>query len=187
MNSYYEGFKRSKGKYIFFLDSDDYFKINKVTRVIKAFDKHFSNVIFDLPIIKTKNKLEYKRFKQKKFIFSNIPRFTPQSCIAVEKKFAKKIFKTLRLKKYPSIWLDFRIATLSLLNFGKVFILNDYLTFYRQLDNSASKKYITFSKIWWKRRKEAHEFFSLISKKLKIKNKITLDLIITNLMNLFYR
>ena len=76
MNSYYEGFKRSKGKYIFFLDSDDYFKINKVTKVIKAFDKHFSNVIFDLPIIKTKNKLEYKRFKQKIHIFQHTKIYT---------------------------------------------------------------------------------------------------------------
>ena len=187
MNSYYEGFIKSKGKYIFFLDSDDYFKINKIKKIGNAFDKYFSNVVFDLPILKIKNKFKYNRFVQKKFIFSNIPRFTPQSCIAVEKKFAKKIFKILRFKKYPSIWLDYRIAILSFLNFGKVFILNDYLTFYRQLDNSASKKYKTFSKIWWKRRKEAHEFISLISKKLKIKNRITLDLIVTNLVNLFYK
>ena len=54
MNSYYEGFIKSKGKYIFFLDSDDYFKINKIKKVVNAFDKYFSNVVFDLPILKLK-------------------------------------------------------------------------------------------------------------------------------------
>ena len=29
MNSYYRGFLKSKGKYIFFLDSDDYFHEKK--------------------------------------------------------------------------------------------------------------------------------------------------------------
>ena len=65
--------------------------------------------------------------------------------------------------------------------------LKKYLTYYRQLNNSASKEYKTFSKIWWLRRKEAHDFFSFISEQLKVKKKITLDKIITNLVNLFYK
>lgn len=186
MNCYYEGFKRSKGKYIFFLDSDDYFKLNKVEKVVNIFKKQFSNIVFDLPVIKKKNKLKYNKFVQKNFFFSHIPRFTPQSCISVEKYFAKNFFKVLKIEKYPSIWLDFRVAMFSFLKFGNIFILEDYLTYYRQLDNSASKKYKIFSKIWWQRRKEAHEFFSFMAKKLKIKNKISLDTIITYLVNLFY-
>ena len=30
INSYYNGYLKSNGKYLFFLDSDDYFKINKI-------------------------------------------------------------------------------------------------------------------------------------------------------------
>ena len=41
------------------------------------------------------------------------------------------------------------------------------------------------SKDWWIRRNEAHEFFSNISKKLKIKNRVTLDKITTKLINIF--
>jgi len=186
INSYYEGFKKSKGKYIFFLDSDDYFAKNKVKLVIKKFNQLSSkNILFDLPIIKTKKKSIKNNFIQKNFYFSNWPRFTPQSCITVERNYAKKIFETLRFKKFPTIWFDFRIASLCFINFGNIIIFRKYLTYYRQLDNSASKKFKTFSFNWWKRRNEAHAFYSYISKRLKIKNRLTADKIITSIVNLF--
>ena len=37
MSSYYEGFKESKGEIIFFLDSDDYFHLDKVSIVMNEF------------------------------------------------------------------------------------------------------------------------------------------------------
>ncbi len=186
INSYYKGFNKSSGKYIFFLDSDDFFKKNKVKTVLKKFNENaYKNILFDLPIIKTSKKLIRQKFSQKKFYFSNWPRFTPQSCITVERIYAKKIFKMLKLKKYPTIWLDFRIACLCFLDLKKINILNKHLTYYRQLDNSASKRYKTFSKNWWYRRKEAHEFFSYISKKMKTKNRLTIDKILTDLVNIF--
>jgi glycosyltransferase involved in cell wall biosynthesis len=186
INSYYEGFKKSKGKYIFFLDSDDYFTKNKVKLVIKKFNQLSSkNIVFDLPIIKTKKKSIKNNFIQKNFYFSNWPRFTPQSCITVERNYAKKIFETLRFKKFPTIWFDFRIASLCFLNFGNIIILRKYLTYYRQLDNSASKNFKTLSLNWWRRRNEAHAFYSYISKKLKKKNRLTPDKIITSIVNLF--
>ena len=188
INCYHQGFKKSNGKYIFFLDSDDYYKIYKVKKVLSYFAKGLAKeIIFDLPILKFKNKIRFNKFVQKKFILSNWPRFTPQSCITIERSYAKKIFKMLKIKKFPSIWFDFRIASLSYLLLGKIFILEDYLTYYRQLNNSASKKYKKFSKLWWQRRKEAHDFYSFISDQLKVKKKVTLDKMITNLVNLFYK
>lgn len=188
INSYYQGFKKSKGKYIFFLDSDDYFKINKVKKVLSYFAKGLTKeIIFDLPILKMGNRTQLNKFVQKKFILSNFPRFTPQSCITIERGYAKKIFKLLNIQMFPTIWFDFRIATFSYLYFGKIFVLKKYLTYYRQLNNSASKEYKTFSKKWWQRRKEAHDFFSFISDQLKVKKEITLDKLITNLVNFFYR
>ena len=157
-------------------------------KVLNYFDKRYAkDIIFDLPILKFKNKIRFNKFVQKKFILSNWPRFTPQSCITIERSYAKKIFKMLKIKKFPSIWFDFRIASLSYLLLGKIFILEDYLTYYRQLNNSASKKYKKFSKLWWQRRKEAHDFYSFISDQLKVKKKVTLDKMITNLVNLFYK
>ncbi len=184
--SYYNGILKSKGQYIFFLDSDDYFKKNKVKFIIKKFQESDSNkILFDLPILKFKKKVIISKFIQKQFILSSWPRFTPQSCISLERNYAIKIFKILKIKKYPTIWLDFRIAIISFLLFKKIVIYNKYFTYYRQLDNSASKKYKTNSKDWWIRRNEAHKFFSSISKKLKKKNRFTVDKLITKLVNIF--
>ena len=185
-NSFSKGFTKSKGKYIFFLDSDDYFKKDKIKKIINQFKKNKNlNIIFDLPILKFEKKKIKKNFFQKKYILSNWPRFTPQSCISVKRYYAKNFFKMLKIKKYPTIWFDFRLAIYSFLKDKKIFILREHLTFYRQLENSASNEYRLFSKKWWIRRKEAHEFFGSISNKLKVKNKFTLDKIITYMINIF--
>lgn len=186
INSYLKGILKSKGKYLFFLDSDDYFKKKKLETIIKKFNESYSKkILFDLPILKYKKKLIFKKFIQKNFILSPWPRFTPQSCISMERNYAIKIFKILKIKKFPTLWLDFRIAIITFLYFKKIFIFYKYLTFYRQLNNSASKKYKTMSKNWWIRRKEAHEFFLDISKKLNMRSRLTPDEIITKAVNIF--
>ena len=51
INSYYKGYLKSKGEYIFFLDSDDYYKKNKIKLIINQFLKEKDiKLIFDLPI-----------------------------------------------------------------------------------------------------------------------------------------
>ena len=186
INSCYRGFKKSKGEYIFFLDSDDYFKKDKLKILIKKFELNKSlNLIFDLPIFKFKNLEKKKRFKQKSFLFSSWPRFSPQSCITVKKKYANEIFKNLRVKKYETVWLDFRIAVFHFLKKKNIYVLKKYLTYYRQLDNSASKKFERFNKNWWYRRNQAHDFVTYLNKKLKIRDKNNLDKMITKMINYF--
>ena len=184
INSYYKGFLKTKGEYIFFLDSDDFYNKNKVKILIEEFQLNNSlKIIFDLPILKFKKKQIKKKFFQKSFILSNWPRFTPQSCISVKKDYAKELFKNLNIKKFDTIWFDFRIAGYSFLKNNKIFVYKKYLTYYRQLDNSASKEFKFFTKKWWERRKQAHEFIDYISKKLSKKNRITFDKIITRSIN----
>ena len=187
MKSYYNGYLKSKGKYLFFLDSDDYFKINKVKYLVSVFKQNNSNLIFDLPILKFKKKIVFNKFKQKKFIFSSWPRFSPQSCISINKQYAKEIFKNVRVNKFESIWLDFRIAIYHFLKNKELIILNKYLTYYRQLDNSADKKFKTLSKNWWLRRVQAHEFVDFFSIKLNQNKKINLDKLITKLVVFFLK
>ena len=186
INSYYKGYLKSNGDYLFFLDSDDYFKKRKVELLIKKFksNKKF-DLIFDLPIFKFKNKEIKKNFKQKKFIISSWPRFTPQSCISVRRDFAKEIFKELKIKKFNTIWFDFRIAVYYFLKNKNIYILRKYLTYYRQLDNSASKEYKVFNKKWWIRRKQAHDFVSFLNKKFNLKDKNNFNKIITKKINFF--
>ena len=167
INSYYRGYLKSKGKYLFFLDSDDYFKKKKIELLVQRLIKNNKiDLIFDLPIFKFRNKKIKKKFVQKKFIFSSWPRFSPQSCITVKKKFARELFKKLSIKKYETIWFDFRIAVYYFLKKKQIHIFKKHLTYYRQLDNSASKEYKIFNKNWWHRRKQAHEFVSYINKNL---------------------
>ena len=142
-------------------------------------------MIFDLPIFKFRNKKIKKKFVQKKFIFSSWPRFSPQSCITVKKKFARELFKKLSIKKYETIWFDFRIAVYYFLKKKQIHIFKKHLTYYRQLDNSASKEYKIFNKNWWHRRKQAHEFVSYINKKLNKEDTLNIDKILTNIVNFF--
>ena len=86
---------------------------------------------------------------------------------------AKEFFKVLKIKKFNSIWFDFRLATYSFLRNGNIQVIENYLTYYRQLENSASKKFKTFSKNWWIRRNEAHDYINFLTKKLKIREKFT--------------
>ena len=169
----------------FFLDSDDFYKKEKLKIVIKKFEtqKHL-NIIFDLPILKFKRKIKKNKFNQKSFFFSNWPRFTPQSCISIKRDYAKELFVKLNFKKFETLWFDFRIASYTYMRCHNIYILKNYLTYYRQLDNSASKEYKFFSKKWWFRRKQAHDFIDYLSKKINIKNRNTLDKIITSLINL---
>ena len=96
------------------------------------------------------------------------------------------MFSVLKKKQFLSLWFDFRLATYSFLRNGNIVIIKNYLTYYRQLENSASKKFKTFSKNWWLRRKEAHKYMTFLNKKLKIKDKITIDLIFTKMINKFF-
>ena len=75
------------------------------------------------------------------------------------------------------------MAVYSFIKYSKINIIKKYLTYYRQSNSSASRKYQKLSVSWWTRRSEAHSFFSLISKKLKKKDPITLDKTITKLFN----
>tara|TARA_X000000950_G_scaffold275145_1_gene361100 strand:- start:4378 stop:5178 length:801 start_codon:yes stop_codon:yes gene_type:complete len=186
INCYYKGYLKSKGKYIFFLDSDDYFKKNKIKFVVEYFEKNQKlNLIFDLPILKFINKIVKKEFFQKKLFFSSWPRFTSQSCISVRRSYLKELFNFSKVKKFETIWFDFRIACYCFLKEGKINIFKKYLTFYRQLDNSASSKFKLMSKIWWYRRNQAHNFMSYLSKRLKKKDKFTLDKFLTKFVKLF--
>ena len=187
INAYQLGFKKSKGKIIFFLDSDDYFSKKKITTVINFFRNKNINIIFDLPIYDFKNKKMKKKFKQKLFIVSSWPRFSPQSCITLRRSYAKELFKVSKIKKFSTIWFDFRIAIYTFLKFKKITILKKYLTYYRQNPNSASTQFKTFSKNWWIRRSEAHDYFSYISEKFKIKDPLSIDKLITKFLKyIFY-
>lgn len=174
---------KSKGKIICILDSDDWFKKNKIKKVVNFFKKNKKQeILFDRPIYSYENnnfkksKLDYKKR------YDKWPCFPPTSCISLRKKSLKKIIHKISNKKFPDLWFDFRIASFFAIKKGQFNILNEYLTFYRQTSDSFEKnynKFVNFS--WWKRRNQAFNFILLLDRKNYNKYK-SLDFFITKLV-----
>ena len=181
--AYERAFKKSRGKIIFFLDSDDFFINTKIERVINIFKSRKNiNVIYDLPIYKYKNKKIIKEIN-KKFLDNFWPYIPPQSCISMRREYFKPIIEKIKLKKFFDIWMDFRIAIYLLYISKNYFILKRNLTYYRQSPFMESTKFKFLSSSWWKRRMQAHNYIKHFFLKNKIVYKGNMDFYITSLIN----
>ena len=60
MNAYRKMFKLARGKFIFFLDSDDFYNKNKLISLVNKFKNKKIKFIQDLSIIKNNNKYNTK-------------------------------------------------------------------------------------------------------------------------------
>ena len=162
-NAYYNLIRRCKGELIFLLDSDDYFKKDKVFKIIKKFnsDKKI-NFIQDMPAIKL-NKHKKVLKKNKNSLLSFWPYLAPESCISFRKKFIKKFMKANRLleNKYPDVWLGFRLGIFSYYIENSFHSFNENLTIYKSY--GESKKYPLFGKNWFKRRLHSYKYLNNVS------------------------
>tara|TARA_B100000902_G_C27135103_1_gene825625 strand:- start:55 stop:873 length:819 start_codon:yes stop_codon:yes gene_type:complete len=177
---------KAKGKYIFLLDSDDYFHQEKLKKIIKTFEKNKNcKFILDQPILKYENK-EIKKNFHYNLSTNKWPKFPPTSCMCFEKKTLKRVLKKISFKKFPNLAIDFRLAVYYSLVLQEFLIHKSHLTFYRQIDESMDSKYIKYrSKEWWLRRYEAFEFLNLILKKNKLPTNKGVDFFVTRLLNKF--
>ncbi len=173
----------SSGNIIFLLDSDDFFSKNKIKKILNYFNKNKDiDLIFDLPALKIGNKLKKNIFKKKNFQ-RHWNYIHPQSCISLRRKLLKQIISKVDFKKFPDIWLDFRISIYAKYILKKFYIFNEYLTIYRITNNSASSAFKKFSKNWWTRRSQAHAYVKYFFKKNKIKYKENIDYVLTTIIN----
>ena len=191
ISSYNKAFSKSKGKYILLLDSDDFFKKNKVKEIVNYFNKNKEcNIIFDLPIYYySKNRQVYLKniikSKNKKDIWPSFP--IAGSCISFQRKFYKKYSSVINEKKFSMLTLDFRLAVISSSILKDFRLLNKNLTFYFQDKKGESySKFKKFHKNWWLRRKQAHDFMKKINKTNTISFKTKSDYIVTSLMKKIY-
>ncbi len=183
IKAYQRAFNISSGDIILFLDSDDFFHKSKVKNIVKEFSKNNGLLsTFDLPIIKSDNKIFFKSNK-KKILKSFWPYIPPQSCISIKRNYFKKILKEIDFRLYPNIWMDFRIALYLKFVSKKFFILNKNLTFYRQTPQMISSKFTFLSISWWKRRMEAHNYVMYFFLKKNIKYKKNFDYFLTSFVN----
>ena len=194
-NTYYQcdtfcyAYRKAKGSIIALLDSDDFYKKNKIQNIVNYFNKNkSSNIVFDKPIVyyNTKRYFNVKNFdnKNRKGIW---PKFPPTSCISFKRKIFDIVYKEIKLKKFPLLTIDFRLAVFSQLIMKDFTILNNNLTYYFQDSyGESSSNYKKFGKNWWARRMQAHEYMIYLKKKyLKKKYQKNFDFVITRILTKF--
>ena len=185
INAYKTAYEQSSGDILFFLDADDYFRENKLEKIIDRFsNKSNKKIIFDYPIIFNNEKFVNIK-KKTKFFKTYWPYIHPQSCISFRRVVANDIFKSINYQKYTDVWMDFRICLFSQYLLKEMNVVDENLTFYRQTDTNISSGFKRFSGNWWKRRKEAHSYLLNFAKDNNFKVTKNLDFLVTNLMNFF--
>ncbi len=175
-------FKKSKGQYICLLDADDYFKINKLSKLKKYFVKKKVNTIFDLPIKKYSH--FNKKFKDKRKFQKNIwPSIIPTSSISCKRSFFSKFLKSIFSKKYQNLEIDFRFNVFARNIHNNFFICNDDITVYRQVKDGVMSNIKKFSKKWWIKRLEAHNFMQKLFSYHNIKYKNKIDFLLSKIFS----
>ena len=186
MNAFRKAFELSTGDIIFLLDSDDYFHFNKIEKIINSFSEDKNKmIIYDFPIILKKNNkvILKKNFNLFRTYWGYIH---PTSCISIRKDFITNLFNSTMTDNFTNIWLDLRILIYSkyLHSYN---IINENLTYYRQTDDNVSSKFRKFSRNWWQRRKEAHDYFFEFMKKNNLKINRNLDFYFTKIISKIFK
>ena len=179
-----KGLKKTKGKYVFLLDSDDYFHKNKIKEIIEIFNKNEKiQFVLNNPILKYKKKEIKKKFEFN-LTKNRWPKFPPTSCMCFEKKTLTNVLKKIYSKKFPNLAIDFRLAVYYSVILKNFHIHQSYLTFYRQVEDGMDSKYHKYkSKEWWIRRNEAFDFLNLLLKKNNLPLNRSIDFFVTRFLN----
>lgn len=181
MNAYRQMFKVSKGKFIFFLDSDDFYMKNKLKIILNKFKNKKIKFIQDIALIKKKKII----FKEKNFFLSRFPYFSSISCLSIEKDFFRKFLNFDKNNNtFFNVWLDFRLCAYAFFRKKKFFFLKKKLTVYDQsLYTNQSKKYKFLGSDWIKRRYYSHLYINHL---LDEKFFFSLDFFISKLIYRFF-
>ena len=172
----------SKGELIFLLDSDDYFNEEKIEKVVGYFrDNKKAKIVFNFPFI-VENKNIYEDKIENKLIKTYWSYIHPTSCISIKKDCFDKLLKIVSYKDFTDVWLDLRICLFSKYILNDYHIINENLTFYRKTITNESSKFKKFSKNWWKRRMQAHQFFQKFSKDNNLNFNKNLDFFVTKII-----
>tara|TARA_B100001121_G_scaffold268204_1_gene251970 strand:- start:1680 stop:2501 length:822 start_codon:yes stop_codon:yes gene_type:complete len=178
-NGYYRLIKKSKGTIMFLLDSDDYFKKNKISQIVRIYKKNDKfDFIQDLPLI-IHTKQREKKIGNSNFSFW--PYLAPESCISFRKKFFKDFFLKNKSdeKKYPNVWLGFRLGVYAYFVKNSFHTIKKNLTIYKSY--GESKKYRFLSYNWFIRRFNSYKYLESVCKEKKL-FKFSLDYSLTRIV-----
>ena len=194
LNSIYISLKKSKGKFIFLLDGDDYFLKDKVSQFIKTFNSKPKTVFLqDNPIYKYNDaNIQFKKFKLKRkpFVNHTWPFFSPTSTMAFKREFLLKLLAQIAFSRslFDQMFFDAR-AFIYIYFFEKNYIVsNKYLTVYNQnLEGDTLKNYQKKNKKWWIRRLQYHYYVESIFKRNNKTHFKFIDYYLTLLINLILK
>ncbi len=181
----YKSFLISKGEIIFLLDGDDYFKKDKIYKIIKHLKNNNIKFIQDTPNTELKK-------NSKKYFFNIInyfrlwPRFFNTSTICIKKDLLNEFFNFIKIDNYSFLEID---AQLSIYAYYKNYYnkINFNGTKYTKVNDGVFSITKKFSGNWWKKRDEAFNFLNKIIKFNKLKIFLNIDFLITKLVNLFLK
>ncbi len=187
LNAFRKSIKISKGDVIFLLDSDDYFKNEKVEKIVNYFKNNKkAEIVFDYPFI-VENKNIYTGRNNNKILKTYWPYIHPTSCISIKRNSFLKMLDLVSYEDYTDVWIDLRICLYSKYILKDFHIMNENLTFYRKTVSNISSKFKKFSKNWWERRRQAHEFFQKFSQDNEINFDKNLDFFVTKIICRFLK
>ena len=182
-----EGLNISKGDYICLLDGDDYFHSDKLKTLEKYLDINKNlNIIFDLPEIKKDDELKQLKIKRK--YQNNVwPTIINTSSITIKKNFLIEFFTKKLFENFDLLEIDFRLNVYSRCIDKKFLIIPDKTTVYRYVEGSIITSIKKFSKIWWIKRLQAHEYMSYIFKINNLHYKYSIDWFFSKVLSIFLK
>jgi len=173
MNAIYKAYLEAKGDIVFLLDSDDYFKKDKVEKVVNVFKEDSEVEIVQHPLEevdrkgKSRNSIVpvlKKVSDHKEYILTNNSLshlFVPTSGLAFKKEFLDRVLP-LREDNSIHLWADTRLMLLGAIT-TKIINLYEPLTCYRQHGNNnfgGIGDFLTHQKYL----KELFEYYNKIAK-----------------------
>ena len=174
INGIFKAFKKSKGNLICLLDSDDYFKKNKLRIVDKKFKNKNISSLYDFP--ETINNLFKYKEKSNDHIW---PSIFPTSCMSITREKFKIFEKHVERSKYLNLEIDARLTIFLKFYFNEYNVLEKNLTVYNYDENSITAKIPKYSVKWWLRRFEAYRYYQYILRKKKKNFEFSADYFVT--------
>lgn len=179
INGLKQAYLKSKGKIICLMDSDDFFKKNKLSEINRYFKiNKTKNIVYNLPIVGKKNSFEIS----KKGNLNVWPTIFPTSCISLKRHYLEFFFKNIEFKKYENLEIDARINIFFKFYFNEYNILDKSLTNYNYDSLGITSNIPKYSKLWWLRRAEAFDYLKFIFLKKNKSFQPNIDYFITKVI-----
>lgn len=185
INTLFAGLKFCKGQIISLLDSDDFFKKDKIKKIVKYFKKFpKKNLVCDTPLLYYNKKNIKKFFYKEKKNFYVWPTIFPTSSVSLRKKFLLECYTKIFPNMFPQLEIDFRILAFAKNVKNDFNFITDNLTYYFQNSSGILSFYKKYSFYWWNKRFEAHKFMELLYDINRLKFIKTFDYKLSYIMKL---